>query len=86
MDSIRQPVNLLGHSYGALCSLEAALLTRNIRKLMLYEPAMHITGEKIHPPGTIERLEALLAEGTGTGSWLPRCARSPDCRPNRWKC
>jgi pimeloyl-ACP methyl ester carboxylesterase len=65
--SIRQPVNLLGHSYGALCSLEAALLTRNIRKLMLYEPAMHITGEKIHPPGTIERLKALLAEGDRDG-------------------
>src|SRR5918998_1211125 len=41
VDSIGEPVNLLGHSYGALCALEAALLSRNIRKLVLYEPAMH---------------------------------------------
>ena len=54
---------MLGHSYGALCSLEAALLSRNIRKLVLYEPAMHITGEKIHPTGTVDRLEALLEAG-----------------------
>lgn len=65
MDSIGDPVNSLGHSYGALCSLEAALLSRNIRKLVLYEPAMHITGEKTHPTGTVDRLEALL-EATGT--------------------
>jgi len=63
VDSIGEPVNLLGHSYGALCSLEAALLSRNIRKLVLYEPAMHITGEKIHPTGTVDRLEALLEAG-----------------------
>src|SRR5918994_4256030 len=28
VDSIEAPVNLLGHSYGAVCSLEAALITR----------------------------------------------------------
>src|SRR5207253_10380171 len=38
VDSIGEPVHLLGHSYGALCSLEASLLTKNIRKLVLYEP------------------------------------------------
>ena len=67
VDSIGKPVNLLGHSYGALCSLEATLLTQNIRKLVLYEPAVHIVGEKIHPSGTIDRLEALLAEGDRDG-------------------
>jgi len=30
IDSIQGPANLLGHSYGAMCSLEAALLTKNI--------------------------------------------------------
>ncbi len=38
VDSIGQKVNLLGHSHGALCSLEAALLTPNIRSLIAYEP------------------------------------------------
>jgi pimeloyl-ACP methyl ester carboxylesterase len=38
VDAIDQPVNLLGHSFGALCALEAALLTDNIKMLILYEP------------------------------------------------
>ena len=37
---IAEPVFLLGHSYGAHCSLAAALLAPDrIRKLVLYEPA-----------------------------------------------
>jgi hypothetical protein len=34
---------------GAVCSLEAALLTRNVLKLVLYEPGMNVTGEDIYP-------------------------------------
>jgi pimeloyl-ACP methyl ester carboxylesterase len=63
VDSIGEPVNLLGHSYGALCALEAALLTRNVRKLVLYEPGMNVTGEQVYPPGFIDRLDALLEAG-----------------------
>jgi pimeloyl-ACP methyl ester carboxylesterase len=63
VDSIGEPVNLLGHSYGAVCALEAALLTRNVRKLVLYEPGMNVTGEQIYPPGFIDRLDALLEAG-----------------------
>jgi pimeloyl-ACP methyl ester carboxylesterase len=65
VDSLGEPVNLLGHSYGALCALEAALLTSNVRKLVLYEPGMNVTGEQIYPPGFIDRLDALLE----TGDW-----------------
>jgi len=32
------PVFVLGHSYGGVCALEAALLTTRISKLVLYEP------------------------------------------------
>jgi pimeloyl-ACP methyl ester carboxylesterase len=67
VDSLREPVNLLGHSYGALCALEAALLTRNVRKLVLYEPGMNVSGEEIYPPGLIDRLEALLEAGDRDG-------------------
>ena len=67
VDSIGEPVNLLGHSYGALCALEAALLTQNVRKLVLYEPAMDVSGERITPPGVIDRLEALLEAGDRDG-------------------
>jgi len=63
VDSLGEPVNLLGHSYGAVCALEAALLTRNVRKLVLYEPGMNVTGEQIYPPGFIDRLDALLDAG-----------------------
>ncbi len=67
VDSIGGQVNLLGHSYGAVCSLEAALLTRNIRKMVLYEPPMPLAGFQIYPEGIIERLQALLDAGDREG-------------------
>ena len=66
LDSIGEPVNLLGHSYGALLALEAALLTRNIHKLVLYDPGIE-AGEEIYPHEVIERLEALLEAGDRDG-------------------
>jgi pimeloyl-ACP methyl ester carboxylesterase len=44
-------VILLGHSYGGLCALEAALLSRNVRALVIYEPAYD---PEISSPGVIE--------------------------------
>ena len=66
LDSIGEPVNLLGHSYGALLALEAALLTSNIRKLVLYDPGME-AGDEIYPHEVIEQLEALLEAGDRDG-------------------
>lgn len=37
------PVNLFGHSYGAICSLEAALRTRYVRRLVIYEPPLPVS-------------------------------------------
>ena len=51
VDSLGEPANLLGHSYGALCALEAAPLTRHVRKLVLYEPPMDVTDEQIPARG-----------------------------------
>jgi pimeloyl-ACP methyl ester carboxylesterase len=67
VDSVGEPTILLGHSYGALCALEAALLTRNVRKLVLYEPGIEVAGQKIYPQEVIERLEALLEAGDRDG-------------------
>lgn len=67
VDFIGAPVNLLGHSYGALCALEAALLTRNVRKLVLYEPPIDVTGEGIYPPRIVDRMEAMLEAGDRDG-------------------
>ncbi len=63
VDSIQQPVNLLGHSFGAICALEAALLTPHIHKLILYEPPIPVEGVSIYPDGSIDQLDALLAAG-----------------------
>ncbi|MEX0762108.1 MAG: alpha/beta hydrolase [Dehalococcoidia bacterium] len=60
VDGIGEPVNLLGHSSGGLFSLEAALLTQNIRKLVLYEPLE--VGATL-PEGGVDRLQALLDAG-----------------------
>jgi pimeloyl-ACP methyl ester carboxylesterase len=62
VEMIGTPVNLLGHSFGAACALEAVLSTRSVARLILYEP----------PPsgvrGTLsqasaERMRADLASG-----------------------
>ncbi|MGQ0551243.1 MAG: alpha/beta fold hydrolase [Armatimonadota bacterium] len=56
-------VNLLGHSYGALCAMEAALRTTHLNKLVLYEPAFPVEGIETYPPGAEEKLQALLKQG-----------------------
>ena len=55
-------VSLLGHSYGALCALEAALRT-TVRKLVLYEPAFGVEGIQMYDPEVRHRLEKLAALG-----------------------
>ncbi len=60
--SIPGPVNLLGHSYGALCSLEAALRVANLNRLILYEPAIWV-GVNFYPPDVRARIQALLDSG-----------------------
>jgi pimeloyl-ACP methyl ester carboxylesterase len=60
VESAGEEVNVLGHSYGGICALEAALLTDRIRKLVLYEPPM---GFLKSPPHVVDRLQTLLEEG-----------------------
>jgi pimeloyl-ACP methyl ester carboxylesterase len=67
VDSIGEPADLLGHSFGALCALEAALLTPNLRKLVLYEPGIPLPGVALYPEGVIDRLQALLDAGDREG-------------------
>lgn len=52
-------VSLLGHSYGGVCALEAALRIDALRKLILYEPPQGFLGA---PPEVVEQLQTLLAE------------------------
>lgn len=64
VNSIGGPVDLLGHSYGALCAMEAALLSQHVRRLVLYEPAFRTDGENTSYSHELrERLEAMLERG-----------------------
>jgi pimeloyl-ACP methyl ester carboxylesterase len=63
IDVIPEPVILLGHSYGGLCALESAFLTKNIHRLILYEPAIMPPGESEISPKTIIEIQTLLAAG-----------------------
>ena len=67
VDAIGEPVHLLGHSFGAICALEAACRTPNLRKLVLYEPPIPTPGHEAFEPRTLERLQALLDAGDREG-------------------
>lgn len=58
------PVDLIGHSYGGNVAFGAALLTSNIRRMVLYEgwPVPNVAHRTI-PPEVSDRLETLLSRG-----------------------
>jgi len=55
-----EPVDVIGHSYGGMCAIEAALHTDAIRRLVLYEPPLGFVNA---PPHVVARLEELLGAG-----------------------
>jgi pimeloyl-ACP methyl ester carboxylesterase len=62
-------VTLLGHSYGALCAIEAALQLTVLRRLILYEPPLAI-GSLILSRGVREELERLVSRGDREGALI----------------
>lgn len=68
LDATGESANLLGHSYGALCALEATLLTRNLRTVILYEPYVPPLTGRDDADDLVERLEAMLAAGDEEGA------------------
>lgn len=62
-------VTLLGHSYGALCSIEAALELPELHRLILYEPPLAL-GSLILPRAAREELERLVSSGDREGALL----------------
>lgn len=67
VEAIGEPVSLLGHSFGALCALEAALLTSNVRKLILYEPYMPVADPPLYDSEVVVRMQRLLDAGDCEG-------------------
>ncbi len=66
INAIGGPVDVLAHSFGAVCALEAALRTPHIRRLALYEPPLPV-GVDFYPAGFVEHLGNLLEAGDRDG-------------------
>ncbi len=62
VDAIDEPVTLLGHSGGAIYSLEAALRTDNLRNLILSEPPIAVADHELDVEGLAE-MKRLLDDG-----------------------
>ena len=63
VDSIDEPVLLLGHSFGALVSLEAALKTDNIQTLLLYEPYFAVSDQRLYSEELLAEMKAMEDAG-----------------------
>lgn len=66
MESLPERGTLLGHSFGAILSLEAALRTDRIGRLVLFEPPMRGSWSA-GPDELLGRAEALVAQGDREG-------------------
>ncbi len=60
VESLDEPANIFGHSYGATVALGAALATPGIRKLVLYEGS---PGSSVVPDEHLDRMEELVERG-----------------------
>ncbi len=62
VDAIGGAVDVIGHSLGGTCALEAARLTANVRRLILYEAPIAV-GRQFWPAEFSGRMQALLDAG-----------------------
>lgn len=63
VETIDEPVTLLGHSGGALYSLEAALKIDNLRNLILYEPPIQVGEHELDIEQGVAEMKRLLDDG-----------------------
>jgi pimeloyl-ACP methyl ester carboxylesterase len=63
VNAIDDPVTLLGHSSGALYSLEAVLRTDNLRKLIVNEPPIQVGNHEFDVEDVVAEMNRLLADG-----------------------
>ncbi|MDX1665301.1 MAG: alpha/beta hydrolase [Candidatus Promineifilaceae bacterium] len=68
--AIDEPVTLLGHSGGALYSLEAALRSDNLRNLILYEPPIGVSDHDLEVEEGIAAMNRLLDGGKNEQAFL----------------
>ncbi len=69
IDSIDGPADLFGHSYGAICALEAALCSGQVRRLILYEGTFPVPeGTELYPPEALDSIRSSLKAGDREGA------------------
>lgn len=69
VDAIGTEVNVLGHSFGGHCVLGAALLTANIRRLVVYETdAPEGMDTQAMPADLVDRFQSLVEAGDRVGA------------------
>ena len=69
IDSIGEPTDLLGHSYGAICALEGALRSPRVRRLVLYEGTFPVPeGAELYRPGALDSVRSQLEAGDKEGA------------------
>jgi pimeloyl-ACP methyl ester carboxylesterase len=56
-EALGNGVYIVAHSYGALCTIEAALITKAFRRIVLYEPPMPSPGLDVVPAETLAQLK-----------------------------
>lgn len=59
----RERVDIVAHSYGAVCALGAAMRGARIRRLALYEPPLAARPGAYCPPGLVDDMRNALARG-----------------------
>ncbi len=72
---------VLGHSYGGICALEACLLSRNVSRLVLYEPPVPVPEDPIRSPELLNALRSMLKRGDLEAMWeafLRHVMKMPD--------
>ena len=73
VDSLAEPANVVGHSYGATVALGALLVTPNIERLVVYGPRLGSPSAARY----LERIRSLSRRGAGGGAGLrPRPLRA----------
>lgn len=63
VDSVDEPVTLLGHSYGGICALEAASRTDNVERLILYEPPLPVGDDDPDSEPVLVEMKSLIEDG-----------------------
>lgn len=87
LEHIGESVFVLGHSYGAVCALECALLTDRISRLVLYEPPIP-TGIPMYPGHVPDKMRAMIDRGDHEGAlelFMKEVVRMPDHELNAYR-